>query len=104
MGMCRECGKVFNSIDMVEGVCKSCISPDWLQEQTENKAKLEALEINKKKILKAIFITTEATIDLPIAQRIDLISAECVYGMNIMKDLLINIISLGLAKTLNPKL
>lgn len=87
MGMCRECGKVFSVIDMVDGVCKNCLSPELLQEQAENKAKLEALEMDKKKILQAIIITTEATVDLAIAQRIDLISAECVYGMNIMKDL-----------------
>jgi len=97
MGMCKMCGKVFSVIDMVDGVCKNCVSPETLlyaeaqkerqqREEAEQKVKLEALRLNKPKLLASIFVTTETSVDLPITERIGLISSQCVYGMNIVKD------------------
>lgn len=87
MGMCKSCGKVFNAIDMVDGVCKNCLAPEIVEAQEAKQAKLDVLKNNKVEILNSILLTTEATLDLPIEKRIDLISSECVYGMNIIKDL-----------------
>jgi len=85
--MCKKCGKVYSVIDMVDGICKNCLTPEILEEQEVKKVKIEALQNNKTNIFKSIVVTTETTMDLPIARRIDLISSECVYGMNIIKDL-----------------
>lgn len=98
MGMCKSCGKVFSVIDMVDGVCKECLNPELVEAREAKQAKtveaqearqvkLDTLQNNKSEILNSILLTTETTLDLPIAQRIDLISSECVYGMNIIKDL-----------------
>lgn len=87
MGMCKSCGKVFNAIDMVDGVCKNCLAPEIVEAQEAKQAKLDVLKNNKVEILNSILLTTETTLDLPIEKRIDLISSECVYGMNIIKDL-----------------
>lgn len=87
MGMCKSCGKVFSVIDMVDGICKECLNPEVVEVREAKQAKLDALQNNKFEILNSILLTTETTLDLPIAKRIDLISSECVYGMNIIKDL-----------------
>jgi uncharacterized protein YbjQ (UPF0145 family) len=98
MGMCKMCGKVFSVIDMVDGICKNCISPELLlyteaqkerqqREDAEQKIKVEALRLNKPKLLASILVTTEMLVDLSITERIGIISSQCVYGMNIVKDI-----------------
>ncbi|PHM16444.1 MAG: hypothetical protein CJD30_11540 [Sulfuricurvum sp. PD_MW2] len=98
MATCRGCGKVFSVLDMTDGLCKSCISPEAIlyaeaqkerqqKEEAEQAIKLEALRVNKPKLLASIFITTETTVDLPIIKRMNVISSQCVYGMNIVKDI-----------------
>ena len=87
MGMCKSCGKVFSVIDMVDGICKECLNPEVVEVREAKQAKLDALQNNKIDILNSILLTTETTLNLPIEKRIDLISSECVYGMNIIKDL-----------------
>ena len=34
-----------------------------------------------------IMLTTETHLDLPISRRIEIVTAECAYGMNVFKDL-----------------
>ncbi|MFA6143653.1 MAG: heavy metal-binding domain-containing protein [Sulfurimonas sp.] len=87
MGMCRKCGQVYGVFDMVDGVCKYCLNPELINEAKESKSKYEVLEADKKRIFNEIIITTEGMVDLPIAKRINVISSECVYGMNFMKDM-----------------
>lgn len=36
MGMCKECGKVFNVLDMKDGVCKKCRGEDAKQSESSN--------------------------------------------------------------------
>ena len=36
--------------------------------------------------MNSIFITTEVAINIDIDKRLDLISSECIYGINIVKD------------------
>lgn len=87
MGMCKHCGKVFSSIEMVDGICKNCMSPDLLQER-DMKAQREAeFESNKRVILESVMTTTESFVDLPIEKRIGVVSSECVFGINFIKDI-----------------
>ena len=86
MGMCKGCGEIFSSIEMQDGLCKNCISPE---EQEIVKAKTERKEEfdgNKHKILRSIIITTETMIDIEIESRISVETAARVYGLNIVKD------------------
>lgn len=87
MGMCKECGKVFNSMDMVDGVCKNCLSPEAVQERDLKDKREQDYTNNKHKILNSIMVTTEAFIDSSVDKRIGIVSSECVFGMNIIKDL-----------------
>lgn len=85
--MCKHCGKVYSTIEMVDGVCKNCMTPDVLKDR-EIKAQREAeFESNKRVILDSIMTTTESFIDLPIENRLGVISSECVFGINFIKDL-----------------
>lgn len=83
MGMCKGCGEVFNANDMVDGYCKDCASIDI---EKVNKLKNLTSE-EKQKIKSKVFVTTESVIDLPIEARMMIVSAQRVYGLNIIKDI-----------------
>jgi len=80
MGTCKGCGKVVSAIEMVDGYCQECRDPI---KQEEKKI------ADEKK--KSIFLTTETAIDLEIDKRIDLISSESIYGINLVKDFFVGI-------------
>ena len=76
MGMCKGCGEVFSTNLMINGYCQYCLNPE-VQEEKEKNLKRRSL----------IIITTETHIDLAIENRIGIISSQCIYGINIIKDL-----------------
>ncbi len=82
MAVCSVCGKDVWRLDMVKGVCIEC----KYKQDAHNLA--AAHEENDKHTHAAsqIIVTTETAIDLRITERIDVISAEVVIGMNIFKD------------------
>jgi uncharacterized protein YbjQ (UPF0145 family) len=50
--------------------------------------KLQSLtKEEKQKIKSKILVTTESVIDIPVESRITLVSAQRVYGINIVKDI-----------------
>jgi len=59
-------------------ICKGCAV-----KTTEKDSSQSMLSEAEAKVV----LTTESAIDLPIAERLDIITAECVLGMNIFKDL-----------------
>jgi len=78
---CVGCGKNFEQSQLSDGYCISCID----KKKREQKAK-ELASISETK-LKSIILTTETHPNIEITERIEIISAECVFGMNIFKDL-----------------
>jgi len=66
---CSECGVVFQDRDPTES--------EVLQEQVNE----HLTEID------AILLTTETAPNLKITKRIEIVTAECAFGMNIFKDL-----------------
>ena len=63
-------------------VCLEC-RPDW-----EAKKLQVQLEIEKTKAeIKAVMLTTETAPNLNITKRIEIVTAECAFGMNVFKDL-----------------
>jgi len=86
MGMCKSCGKVFSVTEMTDGLCKNCLAPEVSELNQRKKEKIEEFKKNKFKILHSIIVTSETSID-NIEKRIDFASAQCVYGLNIIKDL-----------------
>ena len=81
MGMCKGCGQVFSAVYMTDGLCEDCSGTKSNQKEKEEKETLILQEI------KNILVTTEMVINLPIEKRFGIVSSQCIYGINIIKDL-----------------
>jgi uncharacterized protein YbjQ (UPF0145 family) len=85
MASCTGCGKKFGFLEIVPGgLCSKChylatLSPDELADIKQT------AEINSA--IEAIMLTTETAPNLNITKRIEIVTAECAFGMNIFKDL-----------------
>ena len=44
MGMCKKCGKVYNTVNMTNGICKYCIDPSLIEIEKEEWLKLQKEE------------------------------------------------------------
>lgn len=85
---CKKCGKKLgffeggdtNRFNYDMGVCDTCESV--CIESTKNPE--EAILTAK---LAGIVLTTETVVDFKITKRLEIITAECVFGMNIFRDL-----------------
>ena len=96
MPMCKKCKDVFWVGELnTEGLCFKCtLSPEEEAKlkEAEEKGYEEALKIkiakkeDEKIRLQNFFITTETVIDQLIEKRIEVIFAEYVYGLNVIKD------------------
>lgn len=97
MGMCRDCGKIANSREMIDRLCPICQDPALKAQQIAQKQEIEeqkSLEEekrqnfleNKNEVLKSIMITTETSLNLNIEERLEVISVSRIYGLNILKD------------------
>lgn len=98
MPNCQKCNYSFPPKELRDGFCRDCVDPKILMEEEKIKAKkreeyqikmkeLEEKEKEKLEAINSIFLTTETYIDIPIEKRIDIVSAQCVYGLNIIKDI-----------------
>lgn len=83
MGMCKECKEVYTPDKMENGLCFECIEKSKTVKLQSEKNK-EIME--NKELLETIFITTETMINQPL-ERVGFVSSQCVYGLNIVKDL-----------------
>jgi len=85
MAECKDCGKKFGFLETgVGGLCVQCdylasVTPDEIEVFTQTAERQEAIE--------AIILTTETAPNLNITKRIEIVTAECAFGMNIFKDL-----------------
>lgn len=92
MANCAKCGKKLNFINSAgNGFCVDCdvrVALDERQSKEDIKRKAEkeqALKFSRE--VSAIILTTETAHNLPVIERIEIITAEVAYGMNIFKDL-----------------
>jgi len=94
---CVECGKSMGFADKVnaksyDGKCIGCTKA--LQDNHgKSKEDLEviktqvAADTQKAAAINSIVLTTETAPNLNITKRIEIVTAECAFGMNIFKDL-----------------
>lgn len=97
MATCNRCNKQLSLVERLAGVCHDCLSKDHqakLAERESAPLTTDALENptseREKEIAAAVqrvMITTEAAHNLDIEERIDIITAEAVLGMNIFADI-----------------
>jgi len=87
MAKCVQCGKNMGFFEAPYGqnndTCGHCfhrVGDASSAVSKENQSQLE-LEID------AILLTTETAPNLPITERIEIVTAECAFGMNVFKDL-----------------
>lgn len=86
MGMCKSCSTVVSAIYMVDGLCEKCQAPNLRAEIQEKKERQEEFEKNKFAIFNSITITTETALNEEIEKRIEVVSSQRIYGINILKD------------------
>lgn len=79
MANCKSCGKNLTLLNkMTDDLCRSCLSAGHTE---KNSAEPKKAEID------TILLTTESNPDLKITKRIEIVTAECAFGMNMFKDL-----------------
>ena len=97
MAECVECGKSMGFADKVnaksyDGKCVSCTkairdkSGDSGENHQAHKEEVAA-DLQTEAAIEAIVLTTETAPNLNITKRIEIVTAECAFGMNIFKDL-----------------
>ena len=78
---CTSCGKKMGFFDGdLNNRCSNCVSNSAVQTEYGKHAQ------NEQQI-KSIMLTTETAPNLNITKRIEIVTAECAFGMNIFKDL-----------------
>lgn len=89
MATCTECGKKLGFFDPgSDGLCSACAlgvqGRGMIQDLSEHHSKTRRVNSD----IEAVLLTTEThPIGLDIIQRIEIVTAECAFGMNIFKDL-----------------
>ena len=79
MANCETCGKKLGVFAVaVNGQCHDCANARFTSPSASNK-----YDHN----IEAILLTTETATNLKIIKRIEIVTAECAFGMNIFKDL-----------------
>ena len=82
MAVCNVCGSTVPFYNVVGGVCSDCVHK---RERATAEAVRET-EISEDD-LGQILLSTEASPDLQVAERIDIISAEFAVGMGLLTDI-----------------
>lgn len=86
MGMCKGCKQVFSAIYMKDGYCEDCMSNGLRNLYLAENQRQEEIKSNPK-LLDTIIITTENVVDFKIENRIAIVSSQCIFGINILKDM-----------------
>jgi uncharacterized protein YbjQ (UPF0145 family) len=96
MADCVDCGKKIGFLNRSSDGerCVECLFLRRAEQEAENadyKESLASVEREREQAIQsqidAILLTTETSSNLPIVRRIEVITAECAFGMNIFKDL-----------------
>ena len=82
MAECEKCGRLLNLMTCSTGTnkCDACAA-------AETKNQEQDIIVSKNLEIDNVLLTTETAPNLNITKRIEVITAECAYGMNIFKDL-----------------
>ena len=87
MAYCSSCGAAKNPRFLVNDMCSSC------RERNGDETAVSAVQTEygkhaqNEQQIKSIMLTTETAPNLNIIKRIEIVTAECAFGMNIFKDL-----------------
>lgn len=78
---CQRCGRFFRKIELTEGKCAACAGA------VDAGNGLAAVKATAERRKRDVFVTTEMSADQPISQRLGIVGAEAVLGLNALSDL-----------------
>jgi len=89
MAECDGCGKSIGFLESrVDGLCTRCNYLKSLPADEVARAnQADRLWGEEQEAINSILLTTETAPNLNITKRIEIVTAECAFGMNIFKDL-----------------
>ncbi len=95
MAECIECGAKIGFLNGgKDGKCARCAYAEYMQglelasaERTGQLSGEESAKEAERLAIETIILTTETASNLKIIRRVEVITAECAFGMNIFKDL-----------------
>ena len=90
MAECKGCGKRLGFLEGNRGFCQDCFSEQLgveLRVQDLSKDDRDHAEAAEHAAIERVVLTTETASNLAIVERIEIVTAECAFGMNIFKDL-----------------
>ena len=96
MASCSICGLGLVPSEEKTGICFACAQKQEYMnsaagkreaEEREKRQRLEVEETELAERIDSILLTTETNPPLNITDRLEIITAECVYGMNIFRDI-----------------
>ena len=88
MATCKNCGKKIGFLDGgFDSLCSECRIEAQLDPEVIERLEAEVAAVAAKDAeVEAVVLTTETAPNLPIKERIEIVTAECAFGMNIFKD------------------
>ena len=94
--VCNKCEKTFTQDQLINGYCKDCTLILENERALESESKLRKTRLDDFNTLsdqevKNIILTTESHTSFDIIERIDIVTAECVYGINVFQDFFTNV-------------
>ena len=89
MAKCKGCGKNMGFLEAsCGGMCSQCTYLETLSpKELENTLGKQAQIAKRSSEIETIVLTTETAPNLNITRRIEIVTAECAFGMNMFKDL-----------------
>lgn len=90
MATCSVCGKTVSRFDLFHGVCDDCRieqSHKAAAKRQQDEAEAEHARVAREDGLSRIILTTETSHNLPVTERLGIVTAECVLGMNMFRDI-----------------
>lgn len=92
MADCNGCGKRLGFLEGNNGFCEPCfissLSPNNRARDSEKAVERKLASEKELETIKSVMLTTEAYPQgLVILERIEIVTAECAFGMNMFKDL-----------------
>lgn len=97
MPACKKCGTVVSVLEVTDGFCRKCTTPEMIKlklerEDAKQRAKRlteeqeAAFNLAKRLGFPDIVVSTEMCLDLAIEKRICVINTQRIYGINLVKD------------------
>jgi len=83
MARCEVCNAKISILDFGDTICKECYAKKIEASRRETPSDIAERDAQ----INAIMLTTETAPNLNITKRIEVVTAECAFGMNIFKDL-----------------